>query len=131
MTVSPGLLLLRLAPVLLIVVAAGLWFDDVQEGGPWVFRNLVPLALVVVLSSLTLWLGGGRWTGTGWRLPLGVVGFAIPALGLAIYLHYAYSVNLDDLFAEGPGQLFRFLPVYTVVAGGIGFAIGWIVGRNV
>ncbi len=131
MTVSPGLLLLRLAPVLLITVAAGLWFNDVQQGGPWVFRNLVPLALVVALSVLTLWRGGGRWTGTGWRLPLGVVGFAIPALGLAVYLHYAYSVNLDDLFAEGPGQLFRFLPVYTVVAGGIGFAIGWIVGRSV
>ena len=131
MTVSPGLLLLRLAPVLLITVAAGLWFNDVQQGGPWVFRNLVPLALVVALSVLTLWRGGGRWTGTGWRLPLGVVGFAIPALGLAVYLHYAYSVNLDDLFAEGPGQLFRFLPMYTVVAGGIGFAIGWIVGRSV
>ena len=55
MTVSPGLLLLRLAPVLLITVAAGLWFNDVQQGGPWVFRNLVPLALVVALSVLTLW----------------------------------------------------------------------------
>ena len=64
-------------------------------------------------------------------MPLGVVGFAIPALGLAVYLHYAYSVNLDDMFADGPGQLFRFLPMYTVVAGGIGFAIGWIVGRNI
>ena len=131
MTVSPGLLMLRLAPVLLIAVAAGLWFNEVQESGPWVFRNLVPLGIVVVLSALTLLRGGGRWTGSGWRLPLGVVGFAIPALGLAVYLHYAYSVNLDDLFAAGPGQLFRFLPIYTVVAGGIGFAIGWIVGRNV
>ncbi len=123
--------MLRLAPVLLIAVAAGLWFNEVQESGPWVFRNLVPLGIVVVLSALTLLRGGGRWTGSGWRLPLGVVGFAIPALGLAVYLHYAYSVNLDDLFAAGPGQLFRFLPIYTVVAGGIGFAIGWIVGRNV
>ena len=131
MTFSPGLLILRLAPVLLITAAAGLWFYEVQDGGPWVVRNLVPLALVVALSAVALLRGGGRWTGTGWRLPLGVVGFAIPALGLAVYLHYAYSVNLDDLFASGPGQLFRFLPLYTVVAGGIGFAIGWIVGRNV
>ncbi len=131
MAVSPGLLMLRLAPVLLITAAAGLWFNEVQESGPWVLRNLVPLGIVVALSALTLLRGGGRWTGSGWRLPLGVVGFAIPALGLAVYLHYAYSVNLDDLFAAGPGQLFRFLPIYTVVAGGIGFAIGWIVGRNV
>ena len=128
---SAGLLLLRLAPVLLITGAAGFWFIDVQERGPWVLRNLVPLALVVVLSAVTLMRGGGRWIGAGWRMPLGVVGFAIPALGLAVYLHYAYSVNLDDMFADGPGQLFRYLPMYTVVAGGIGFAIGWIVGRNI
>ncbi len=128
---STGALLLRLAPVLLITAAAGLWFNIVQDGGPWVLRNLVPLALVVLLSALTLGRGGGRWTGAGWRMPLGVVGFAIPALGLAVYLHYAYSVNLEDMFADGPGQLFRFLPMYTVVAGGIGFAIGWIVGRNI
>ncbi len=131
MALSSGVLLVRIAPVLFLTVAAGIWFYRVQEGGPWVFRNLVPLGLVVALSALTIVQGGGRWTGAGWRLPLGVVGFAIPALGLAAYLHYAYSVNLDDIFGAGPGQLFRYLPLYTVVAGGIGFAIGWIVGRNV
>jgi hypothetical protein len=30
-----------------------------------------------------------------------------------------------------PQELFRYLPLYTLVAGGIGFAIGWIAGRNV
>ena len=131
MAISPGHFLLRLTPVLLITAAAGVWFNEVQERGPWVVRNLVPLAIVVVLSIVTLVRGGGRWTGAGWRMPLGVIGFAIPALGLAVYLHYGFTVNLDDFFADGPGQLFRFLPVYTVVAGGIGFAIGWIVGRNI
>ena len=59
--------------------------------------------------------------------------FAIPALGLSLYLHHAYSIELESLFgaARQPQELFRYLPVYTVVAGGIGFAIGWIVGRNV
>jgi len=33
--------------------------------------------------------------------------------------------------AKQPERLFRFLPIYTVVAGAIGFDIGWIVGRNV
>ena len=37
----------------------------------------------------------------------------------------------DPQTYEQPAQLFRFLPVYTLVAGGIGFIIGWIVGRNV
>ena len=63
----------------------------------------------------------------------GTIGFSVPALGLSLYLHYAYSVNLNELFGDtaDTGQLFRFLPAYTLVAGGLGFAIGWIAGRNV
>jgi hypothetical protein len=123
----------RLAPVVMVVLAAGAWFNDVQQGGPWVFRNLVPPAAVVLLAAVTLYRGKGTWTGAGWRLPLGTAGFAIPALGLAAYLHFAFSVNLNDLFtnATRPDQMFRYLPLYTTGAGGIGFAIGWIVGRSV
>lgn len=121
----------RLSPVIFVVLAAAAWINDVQDAGPWVARNLVPLILVLLLAILTLIRGHGRWAGSGWRLPLGTLGFAIPAMGLTVYLHYAYSVNLNGLFDGGAGELFRFLPLYTVVAGGIGFAIGWIVGRNV
>ena len=127
------LTLVRLLPLILLVVAAAAWINDVQGGGPFVLRNLVPPTVVLILAAITLQRGGGTWTGSGWRLPLGVIGFAVPALGLSIYLHYAYTVNLNELFsgATNPEQLFRFLPVYTLVAGGIGFAIGWIVGKNV
>lgn len=123
----------RLLPVLLVSIAAGVWFNDVQEGGPHVVRNLIPLLLLVVLSALTLYTGNGKWAGSGKRLPFGVVGYAIPALGLALYLHYAYSINLNGMFTDAafPDRVFQYLPYYTVVAGGIGFAIGWIVGRNV
>lgn len=126
-------LLIRLSPVLMISVAAAFWFHDVQAGGPYVMRNLLPLLILTLLAALTLWRGEGRWAGSGWRLPLGTLGFAIPTLGLSLYLHYAFAVNLNDLFVDSrdPAQLFRFLPLYTVVAGGIGFAIGWIVGKNV
>lgn len=126
-------LILRLLPVLLVAIAAGFWFVDVQQGGPWAVRNLVPLAILVGLAFLTLHRGKGHWTGAGMRMPLGTIGFAIPALGLAAYLHYAYSINLNDMFSDAafPDRVFRFLPAYTLVAGGIGFAIGWIVGRNV
>jgi len=126
-------LLVRLLPVILVVVAAGAWFGEVQDGGPWVLRNLIPLILLTVLAWLTLHRGGGKWSGNGMRLPLGTLGFAVPALGLAVYLHYAYAVNLDNMFgaADNPERVFQYLPLYTMVAGGIGFAIGWIVGRNV
>lgn len=127
------LVFVRLLPLALLVVAAAFWINDVQDGGPYVLRNLVPPLLILMLASITLHRGAGTWTGSGWRLPLGTVGFAVPALGLSIYLHYAYAVNLNDLFTEArnPGQLFRYLPLYTLGAGGIGFAIGWIVGKNV
>jgi hypothetical protein len=120
-------------PLVLLVVAAAVWINSVQGGGPYVLRNLVPPVLMLVLAFVTLQRGGGTWGGSGWRLPLGTLGYAVPALGLSVYLHYAYSVNLNDMFtgATNPGQLFRFLPLYTLVAGGIGFAIGWIVGKNV
>jgi len=97
-----------------------------------VLRNLVPLIIMLLFALITLLRGQGSWTGSGWRLPLGTLGFSIPTLGLALYLHYAYSVNLNGMFdaAESPLALFRFLPIYTTVAGGIGFAIGWLLGRN-
>ncbi len=123
----------RLLPVVLTTVAAAAWFNNVQQGGPYVIRNLIPLALLVLLSGIALYRGHGVWSGTGKRLPLGIIGYAIPALGLSLYLHYAYSVNLNEMFTDVtyPEQVFRYLPIYTIGAGGIGFAIGWIVGRNV
>lgn len=133
MEVRHKYLFVRLLPVVLLALAAAFWFVEVQQGGPWAARNLAPLAVFVALATLTLYKGRGRWSGAGWHMPLGTLGFAIPALGLASYLHYAYAVNLNDMFgdAQFPDRVFRFLPLYTLVAGGIGFAIGWIVGRNV
>lgn len=133
MASAAALTAFRLAPVVLIALAAAAWFNEVQAGGPWVARNLLPLAVLVLLAAVTLRRGKGRWSGGGYRMPLGTLGFAIPALGLAVYLHYAYSVNLNGMFdgATEPAELFRYLPIYTLVAGGIGFAIGFIVGRNV
>lgn len=123
----------RLLPVLLVIIAAACWFAVVEEGGPYLVRNLVPLLVLLSLTVLTLYRGGGKWSGAGMRMPIGTLGFAVPALGLSMYLHFAYSVNLNDMFSESrfPDRVFRYLPVYTLVAGGIGFAIGWIVGRNV
>lgn len=126
-----GRLILQLLPLVAAVVVLIAWFNEVEQGGPWVWRNALPPALVVLLSTVVLVRGGGRWTGQGWREPLAVAGFAIPAIGLSLYLHYAFAVNLDNMFPSGAGQLFRFLPVYTIGAGVIGAVIGWIVGRNV
>jgi hypothetical protein len=122
---------LKLLPLVAAVAVLGAWFVHVEDSTAWAARNVAPPALVVLLSTVVLLHGGGRFTGNGWRAPLAVAGFAVPAIGLSAYLHYAYAVNLDGMFGEGPGDLFRFLPVYTTGAGAIGGMIGWIVGRNV
>lgn len=128
-----NLFLIRLLPVLFIAAAATAYIVDVEGPDAYAIRNAAPLILLVALSALTLLRGDGNWIGAGWRWPLGTLGFAIPALGLSLYLHYAYSIELESLFgaARQPQELFRYLPIYTVAAGVIGFAIGWIVGRNV
>ena len=133
MRYPPRYMAFRLAPVAMLALAAGFWFNDVQSGGPHVLRNLLPLVVLVALAALTLHRGHGEWRGRGMRLPLGTLGYAIPALGLSLYLHYAYSVNLNDMFGDAayPMRVFQYLPYYTIGAGLVGFVIGWIIGRNV
>lgn len=123
----------RLLPVILLTAAAMAYVVYVQGPDMLAAANALPMLIVVVLAAVTLRRGRGRWSGAGWKWPLGTLGFAIPAIGLSLYLHHAWSVDLDGLFseAEDPRNLFRYLPLYTIIAGGIGFAIGWIAGRNV
>jgi hypothetical protein len=133
MAKASKLIPIRFAPVLLITAAAMAYINDIEGPDAYAVRNAAPIIILIVLSALTLYHGKGSWIGTGWRWPLGTLGFAIPALGLSLYLHYAYSVDLDGMFsnAKNPRALFRYLPIYTIVAGAIGFAIGWIAGRNI
>lgn len=125
--------LVRLLPVLLVAGAAAACIVRIEGPDSHAMRNLLPLACVIMLALLALWRGGGRWLGSGWRWPLGVAGFAIPAVGLTLYLHYAYAIDLDGMFGDTPNPegVFEYLPLYTVIAGSIGYAIGWIIGSRI
>jgi hypothetical protein len=127
------LYLVRLLPVVFLAAAAIAFVFHVEGNTAYALRNTGPIFVVILLALITLWRGSGRWTGSGWSWLLGTCGFAIPALGLSVYLHYGYATDLNGMYSEAiyPKELFRFLPFYTVFAGGIGFAIGWIVGKNV
>jgi len=124
--------LVRLAPAVFVTAAAIAYVLHVEGDNAYAARNLAPMIVFLALAAITLYRGGGRWTGAGLRWLLGTLGFAIPALGLSLYLHYGFANDLDGMYSEAiyPKELFRFLPVYTMVAGAIGFAIGWIAGRN-
>jgi len=130
---AAALLVFRMLPIIFVVAAAIAYVFYIEGDAAYPFRNIVPMFVVTGLALLTLIKGRGRWAGAGWRWPLGSLGFAIPALGLSLYLHYGYSVDLDGMYSDSvyPAELFRYLPAYTCVAGCIGFAIGWIAGRNV
>lgn len=125
--------MVRLTPVLILAIAAMFYAASVEQENDYLWRNLLPMHAVVLIAVVTLVRGRGYWTGDGWRMPLATVGFALPTLGLSMYLHYGYSIDLNGMVSESvyPNELFRYLPIYTSVAGIIGFAIGWIVGRNV
>ncbi|MED5462117.1 MAG: hypothetical protein VYC03_05810 [Pseudomonadota bacterium] len=126
-------ILVRLSPVLFITFAAIVYVLKIEAGVAYPFRNLLTKLSVVGLAIATMVKGDGSWTGSGWCWLLGTIGFAIPAIGLSLYLHYGYDVDLNGMYSESvyPEQVFRYLPIYTGVAGAIGFAIGWIAGRNV
>ena len=133
MTGFSPLILVRLLPVLLLTAAALAYVFHVEGTDSYAWRNTVPILAVLILGLITLYRGDGKWSGAGFSWPLGTIGFAIPALGLSLYLHYGYTIDLYGMYSQAvyPEALFRFLPLYTSVAGAIGFAIGWIVGRNV
>lgn len=132
MRTSPLVFLIRLSPVIFVCAAAMLYVLKIEAGVAYPFRNLVPMLTVILLAALALAKGGGRWGGEGWRWMLGAAGFSIPAIGLSLYLHYGYATDLHGMYSESvyPQEVFRYLPLYTMFAGMIGFAIGWIAGRN-
>lgn len=127
-----GPIVVRLLPVALAIAAAVGYVLTVEGDDAYAIRNTFPLLAVLGLAVLSLRIGRGRWTGSGWCWPLGTLGFAIPALGLSLYLHYGYAVDLNGMYSESvyPREVFRYLPIYTSIAGVIGFLIGWIAGRN-
>jgi len=127
------LVLIRMLPITFIIAAALFYAKSVEPTNIYLWRNFLPMLTVILLAFITLVRGGGRWTGNGWRWPLGIAGFFVPAVGLSMYLHYGYSVDMDGMVSGSiyPQELFRFLPWYTGGSGMIGFAIGWIAGKNI
>lgn len=112
------------------LLVAGLAWLTLQANptGSYVLRNLLPALLAWLLLGYVMrrHVSDARW----W---LGWLGFTIPALGLSGYLHFAFMFDWQGIASRAvtPDLLFRFLPYYVLFAGGIGFAIGWIVGRGV
>lgn len=123
---------LRLLAPFALFVAVGWLVAEANPTGDYVARNAFPALVVLLGAGAILLRGGGRWSSRGLRWPLALVGFAVPAVGLTAYLHLAFMFDWRNIAsaAETPWLLFRFLPYYSMFAGAIGAAIGWIIGRD-
>ncbi len=121
-----------LFPPLILLAGAAAVILTVERFGAFAFRNLLPLAVTLSLVVWTLADAGWRWRRALRRRILATAGFAVPAVGLSLYLHLGLALDWGGMAsrARTPELLFRFLPYYTIGAGCIGFAIGWIIGRN-
>ncbi|MEL7296224.1 MAG: hypothetical protein AAGJ86_01115 [Pseudomonadota bacterium] len=67
------------------------------------------------------------------RFWFALIGFCLPAIGLSAYLHLSFLFDWQGIASNAitPELLFTYLPIYVMVAGATGSAIGWIVGRFV
>lgn len=121
-----------LAP-LALMLAAAVAIVQAEDYGPYASLNLLPVGVTLALVIRALAPAGWRWRRASWRWLLGALGFGVPAVGLSLYLHLGLMLDWGGMAtrARTPELLFRFLPWYTTGAGSIGFAFGWIVGRNV
>ena len=124
---------------------------------PWIFQRLLVIAMsltLAFLAAVTWWANDTSCCHARNLVPMGLawaflvvllvryrrdprywgawLGFLLPACGLTLYLHLGYALDWSGMrsAARTPALLFRFLPYYTLFAGGIGAAIGWIIGRN-
>lgn len=124
--------LVRHGSVWLPLIALALFMNAAQIDSGYLLRNLVPLLLAGCLLSAHLLRNQGQWLGSEPRLGLASLGFAAVVVGLNAYVHALWFYDIDALrtLATQPRLLFRFLPAYTLLAAGIGFAIGWVIGRN-
>ncbi|MEM1261191.1 MAG: hypothetical protein AAGH76_02215 [Pseudomonadota bacterium] len=125
-------IVIRLAIVVAPLAAAALYIADVERGLGTALRNIAPLFVVLLGALVTLWRNGGSWWQPETRWLLMTIGFAVPSVGLSLYLHHRWALDIDAVrsSARNPRLLFVWLPVLTVVSGAIGAALGRIVGRQ-
>lgn len=125
-------LFVRLLTLALPLAAIVVFMREVQEPAIYLSRSILCMLLAFVLPAVALLRNGGNWLLP--KLPYALASwfFFFVVLGLNTYVHALWFYDVDAIrsAATQPAMLFRYLPFYTVLAGGIGFAIGWIIGVN-
>ncbi len=109
-----------------------LYVLDTHPDGGYLLRNLFPIFASILLSLFVIRKNPQRDKLESLKWQFATIGFIIPTIGLSLYMHYGYEIDLYGMYSKSiwPIELFRFLPFYIIFSGIIGFSIGWIIGRN-
>lgn len=98
---------------------------------PFILWNWLPIAAAYFLAERLR--QGKRQNGVTppARRIGGVIGFALPATGLVVFTHLAWLYDwwATKTSSSTSALIFIFIPFYAMLLGGVGYGIGWLLGR--
>ena len=108
----------------LIVLGVFIYVAEGVAVNPFAIWNGLPLFISYELFNR------GRKDGERSKI-WGAVGFLVGSMALSIYVHLAWMFDWDKIKtgSSTAGLIFIFIPIYSLITGGIGYIIGWGIGR--
>lgn len=109
-----------LIPVLLALFVF-IWFAEGVLLNPFAIWNAAPLVICPVLYARAVARSDRRQV---W----GALGFLLGSMAISMSFHIAWLLNLDEIRtgSSTSALVLLFIPIYACVAGGAGFAFGWL-----
>jgi ACR3 family arsenite efflux pump ArsB len=103
---------------LFIVIAGGLT-------NPLSYWNCVPILTAYAITK-------NATKSAGFKRMAGAIGFCLASIGLTVLMHVLWLLDWNKI-ATGSSTsalVFVFLPVYSLLSGGVGYLIGYFLGRK-
>ena len=104
------------------------------EGFHWIFTiwTSVPLLAAAALSELSLSPVGGEWKKAAPARRFAVLGMILGVVSLTLYFHLGFFLASRVEEAEQVTERITYLlaPFYALAGGGIGYALGSLLGRR-
>lgn len=107
-------------PISLIICALYVVFAEGTTPDLFTLWNLTPIIFTYVLYLL------GKFNNSK-TAQNGSIGFAYGGIGLSLLFHTAWLFDWGGTAtgSSTSGLIFLFLPIYSLITGGVGYGIGW------
>jgi len=116
--VKSKLLLIFGSTALFIILAGGLT-------NPFSYWNCVPILIAYAITR-------NATKSVAFKKVAGAIGFCLTSIGLTVFIHVLWLLDWNEI-ATGSSTsalVFVFLPVYSLLLGGVGYFIGHLLGRR-